>query len=145
MKRAILLASICLSASVAVAMRPTHAGFYDGNKIIELCLTSRAIVNGYVAGAFDAAETAQPSIASLYVAGIDFNKPANAPIDQEFEKIAPKLGHYCIPQGAVLSQFADIFCRYLGAHPEQRQESADFLLTRSLNEAWPCPKIKPRR
>lgn len=125
---------------------PLSAGFYDGNQMHENCKKMQFYVMSYVAGAFDAAETAQSAMGKIYVAGMDpktFSSPVTG-FDEAYADQASKIGYYCPPNGAVLQQVTDIFCQYLAATPSERQEPANILLAKALSKAWPCtvPKTK---
>jgi hypothetical protein len=49
----------------------------------------------------------------------------------------------CFPTERLATLQAEkILVKYLGAHPEQLHKSAEFLLARSLQEAFPCDKEK---
>ena len=46
---------------------------------------------------------------------------------------------FCLPTDRIpIKQAVRIFANYLGAHPEELNKGAGFLLTRSLQEAFPC-------
>ena len=47
---------------------------------------------------------------------------------------------HCAPPTATLRQAADIVQIALEAQPQDRHYSADTLVTRALQFAWPCPK-----
>ncbi len=46
----------------------------------------------------------------------------------------------CTPTNATSKQFAEIFVRYAGAHPEKFHEPATELVLESLSDAFPCKK-----
>jgi Rap1a immunity proteins len=45
---------------------------------------------------------------------------------------------YCVPEGATVHQAADLYCKYLGDNPAQRQLTAAGLLSLALKAGWPC-------
>lgn len=44
----------------------------------------------------------------------------------------------CVPEGATYGQNLDVVLKYLGNNPERRQNSAGYLVTSALNNAFPC-------
>jgi len=51
---------------------------------------------------------------------------------------SPRL--FCLPAGSINTQAADIVCKYLADHPEQRHYSASTTAIVALNAAFPCAR-----
>lgn len=129
MKHACVIAvigAICSSVSPAIANNLT------GNQLYDLCTANApdavgicvgyhvAIVEGLAYGASSVwAITGQTSVEEM-----------NA-------MIGVSLG-YCIPDEAVVEQIRDINIAFLTANPAIRHESARYLFTQSMAEAFPC-------
>lgn len=118
---------LCFSISTA------NAGFYTGNDVFLSCSKNRAFIEGYVAGAFDKADSDWISFL------IALPPPSDKDRDPLLETNSGNLiKGYCNPNGINLSQATDVFCQYLISKPALRHMGADFLLNRALSEAWPC-------
>ena len=55
--------------------------------------------------------------------------------------ISPRDLHYCIPQGVVSAQIADVVRKYLVENPARRHLGGAHLVRAALRDAWPCPWI----
>ncbi|MGG7581737.1 Rap1a/Tai family immunity protein [Rhizobium sp. Nf11,1] len=122
--RAILAISLFAMAGTA------QAGFYTGNDLHELCKADQPAVLGYVAGVID------KSGYDLQVLEALDNAPAGD--IPTFSRKYRMGGFICYPDGMVLRQARDIFCKYLADHPESRQKGAEGLVQAALYDAWPC-------
>lgn len=50
-------------------------------------------------------------------------------------------GNYCIPEGVVIGQLADVVSTYLDEVPEKRHLNAAYLVRMSYRKAFPCPPV----
>ncbi|MGX5846913.1 Rap1a/Tai family immunity protein [Mesorhizobium sp. PL10] len=98
-----------------------NANFFSGNQLHDFCTSSPAYARGYILGA------------------VDMNGINLGVIDQATGQSVIGKKFICIPTGAMDSQVGDLACRYLAAHPEDRQLPAPILIYRSLLEVWKCP------
>ena len=105
--------ALCFAVLPNVAL----AQFYDGNDLYDQCKSSTAAP--YVMGQIDAF--------SWLTAG---------------EDIAGNLVYlrrrFCVPDGVLGSQAADVVCKHLTDHPEIRHYPAAYLVTDALSLSWPC-------
>lgn len=92
----------------ALNSTPSHAGFFSGNELVELCRGERGLCNFYVTGLFDSW--------SSYGGGMLF----------------------CVDNNVRLSQIVDLTLEYIRRNPAERHEAAAHMLTRALAEAFPC-------
>ncbi len=122
--RAILALLVFTSASTA------YAGFYTGNDLYPMCETNGQLVFGYVAGVVD------KQIYDVMVLNKLDNSPPGDPV--AFARKYRVGADICYPEGMVLQQPRDIFCKYLADHPESRQKDAETLVQTAVSEAWPC-------
>ncbi|BCH10438.1 hypothetical protein MesoLj131c_46960 [Mesorhizobium sp. 131-3-5] len=97
-----------------------EAGFFSGNELHDLCASSPGFAQGYVLGVAD--------LVDLNVGVLD---------QVTGQPVIPKK-FICIPGGVVAQQAADIACKYLSDHPENRQSAAPILVYQALLEAWRC-------
>lgn len=106
-----------IGASASASMDDGEGGFFFGGNILHnACKSSPETALGYVVGAYDAAQ-----YVSAYIPSTSMFYP-----------------RFCSPSGSQTTQYRDIVCRFVDAHPEMRQNSAVSLTLDALSEAWPC-------
>lgn len=54
-------------------------------------------------------------------------------------------GSFCIPVGVEAGQMRDVVVLYLQANPQKRELIAAGLAHLAFREAWPCPKVAPKK
>ena len=69
----------------------------------------------------------------LFTKGVGMDMEAD-----DFNEFANSIFGHCVPSEASNQQLRDIAVKYLAAHPENRHESARFLIWLALVEAFPC-------
>jgi len=106
-----------------------RAGFYTGNDLYPICETNGQLVFGYVAGVVD------KQIYDVMVVNKLDNSPPGDPV--AFARKYRVGADICYPEGMVLQQPRDVFCKYLADHPESRQKDAEILVQTGVSEAWP--------
>jgi hypothetical protein len=115
------MAKLSLTAALLVCTSVSaRAGFFTGNEIYDFCTASPPFARGYILGV------------------ADLNDVNFGIIDPSTGKPVVPERYICIPSGAVAQQAMDIARKYLGDHPESRQQSAPKLIYQALLEAWRC-------
>jgi hypothetical protein len=128
-----------------------------GNKIFDACSQNPAFVAGYVSGANDKTIVDVRVLSGRLFLNLNekmrnmaaddgtFKSEQNRSEAAEFlnEQIRAAenaMSPYCTPDGVIVAQAADLFCKYLKDNPAERQKDAAELLVAALNSAWPCKK-----
>ena len=95
----------------------SQAGFYTGNKLLQLCESDSAgeynTCIGYVMGISDYQTT--------LLGWSDLDEP-----------------YFCTPAGAMGSQLVKVVTKYLNEHPEKLHVSASGSVANALRLAFPC-------
>jgi hypothetical protein len=112
----------------AALSAPANAAIYDGNRLVSMCISGTGFVQGYVGGQIDKGME-DVGIVSVQMAG-----------DKRLHDVIFTIEAFCLPQGVVLGQAVDVFCRYLTENPAERHLPAPQLVSKSLSKAWPCTK-----
>jgi hypothetical protein len=119
---------------------PTSAA--DGNHIIRICSSNVEHLQGYVSGLIEKADADGSIVLGQPAPNLDIGKTEER--TKEYVRflgvIVKQIEGYCIPQGAVLNQASEIFCKYLQDNPAQRHKPGHVLFRDALLAAWPCPK-----
>jgi len=113
---------------LAAVSAPANAAIYDGNRLVSMCVSDTGFVQGYVGGQIDKG-TEDIGIVSVQMAG-----------DKRIRDVLFTIEAFCLPQGVVLGQAVDVFCRYLTENPAERHLPGPQLVSKSLSKAWPCTK-----
>jgi hypothetical protein len=119
--------------AVLIPFSAYAGGANTGNDFYKTCGTSDQFIVGYIGGVLDRRQDE-----------IDWFLPrAKAQGETEAGRaIVDDLNfvrrNICLPDGADLYQARDIFCKYLGEHPETRHLSGAVLVVDALEQAWPC-------
>lgn len=102
------------TALIAVLSTPACAGvFYSGNDIVAHCLSNKAMVSGFVAGAFDKSERDIYAYLRYAIDMVDIEKPVDNAKNESFFANRFLIRGYCAPKGITLGQVRDIFCQFL--------------------------------
>jgi Rap1a immunity proteins len=110
-KTACVLALLMLAAGASSG----SASWRTGNQLYEECRKATPLFAfGYIFGVLDGEE----ALGQLY----------------------ERQRTFCLPANVTEQQVFDVVCRYLDTYPERRQDTAGWLATGALFEAWPCPQ-----
>ena len=93
---------------------PAGAGFFDGNKLHELCGDYPDFAETYTMAVIDAASIYQPLM------GVK--------------------DRICLPKGVRSDQIRDVACKYLVDNPAIRHWPAADVVLESAAAAWPCKR-----
>lgn len=113
------LLQIALLLAIITPFGLAKAEFYTGNDLHARCSDNRMIALGYVMGHFDASKITEV-----------FD-------DDEVMRV-------CLPTQATNNQVLDVVCKRLASRPEERHHLANWLVLGALQDAFPCPKKKPK-
>lgn len=108
-----MIRNIVTTLAFTCAMSTAHAQYADGNKLLS-DIESDSVV--------------REMVALGYVMGV---------ADTGWWIL------HCVPGRVQAGQVRDMVKNYLRANPEERHKAADILVTRVLNNTWPCPKRNP--
>jgi Rap1a immunity proteins len=129
--------------SVAIFLLLTGFGAKAQNEseLSQQCLTnSKASIVGYVEGVLDKAHVDSEVLFHFYFDTYDVHKTIDS-IEKDNQALVRSfltVDGYCLPKDVTFEQKADVFCKYLLDHPDQRSKNAAELLGSALKNAWPC-------
>jgi hypothetical protein len=113
------MAVVVLTQSVSAA-NYSDLAFMNGIKLYDMCRNDagRSFLTGYMEGLLDA--------------------------EGFFMKSVKKPRLLCVPEGVVLDRLADIACKYLSDHPEERHQTGASLAINEVYKSFACPgTVKP--
>jgi hypothetical protein len=114
MKKLIVIAALLVSTQAGAAI-----GFQTGNALMENLRAGDKIESGG-GGQFDLANAME---GQGYILGVHDSLSGS---------------YICTPRGVNIGQLVAIVKKYLLAHPEKLHDSAAFLVSVALSEAFPC-------
>lgn len=127
-----------LAVMTCLISTSAHADFWDGNEMHAFCADQYALVVGYAVGWSDKQErdTVAAMMSDINVSAAEGSSEAVK--DSSRYAVLVARGGVCRPKGVTTGQIADVYCKYLGDHPESRHQLASDLLEKALSAAWPC-------
>lgn len=135
MKYHVVLGAITMFALTLTS--PAIAGFIDGNELYKDCAKDRAFIVSYVAGVIDKQEVDVLAALNLRMAASSLKGAENEWFIRSFNHIS--IGS-CVPENVTLKQLGDVVCKWLGANPDARHDSAAVLIGRAFSSSWQCKK-----
>lgn len=116
----------------------SHAAFaeYDGVTLYAQCQHNRDFVEGYVSGFLDKAIDDSIIVSKAGFVGKFVTKEYVAAAKYHNLGIRQTIEGYCKPASVSAADAADLFCKYLGAHPEIRKYKGAYIANIGFHESW---------
>lgn len=121
------LAILLLLFFVGMA-EPARAEYVSGNNLLDWCSTARSSQLYYQ----------DSSSCREFVVGVHDGVEAAMTLVSRYAELENPIEVLCVPSGVTAGQLAEIVTNYLRANPENRHESANYLVILALMEAYPC-------
>jgi len=115
----------------AAFAKDTSLVFESGDALNRLCQSFLAVARNDRRGSIQ--QTYEAGICQGYVGGA-----LDAVSVEKLQKSNLDLPRVCVPNGVDQHTAAEIFAKFLDAHPEQRHVTGYTLVRRALAEAYPC-------
>ena len=121
---------VCL---LLMGISPSAANYINGHMLAEWCQDKQTpLIQGYVTGVVDRTEAV--------MAFIDTFKAFRPQLDaKDAAVLSEGTELFCVPARATVARLSEIVCQRLQRNPADRNLPAQTVVTRALQQAYPCP------